>query len=236
MVHIAEAVPSTLHQKIKFVTEGQLVYIAAEEDMITATSLGAPYLEADEKVMECSFRSLEFVNTMYVKEGAKISMPKLSKVTHLGIKQIFDKGARVGKGLGKQLQGMLRPIVAIQKKDRFRVGYKPDRQERQRLIKEKRQKRIISFLGKERESARMDIPPLNCSFRSTGFVYPELIQGNGEMVMVDVAETFASLSINMVEVENQGTRNIGLPPFPRGQPLNNWTSIELPFAFQFQNE
>ena len=67
-IHIAGAVPSTLHQKIKFVTEWQLVCIVAEEDMIAATSSGAPYIEADEKAMECSFRSLEFVNVMYVEE------------------------------------------------------------------------------------------------------------------------------------------------------------------------
>ena len=100
-IHIAGAVPSTLHQKIKFVTEGQLVCISVEEDMIAAASSGAPYVKADEKAMECSFRSLEFINVMYVKEGAKIPMPKLSKVTHLGIKQVPGKGARAGKGLGK---------------------------------------------------------------------------------------------------------------------------------------
>ena len=74
---IVGAVPSTLHQKIKFITKGQLVSIAAEEDMIATTSSGAPYVEADEKVMECSFRSLEFVNAMYVGEGAKVPVPKL---------------------------------------------------------------------------------------------------------------------------------------------------------------
>ena len=112
-IHVAGAVPSTLHQKIKFVTEGQLVCIFAEEDMIAATSLGTPYVEANEKAMECSFRSLEFVNAMYVKEGTKIPMPKQSKVTHLGIKQVLGKGARAEKGLGKRLQGMLRPITVI---------------------------------------------------------------------------------------------------------------------------
>ena len=98
--------------------------------MIAAASSGAPYVEADEKAMECSFRSLEFVNTVYVKEGAKIPMLKLSKVTHLGVKQVPDKGARVEKGLGKRLQGMLRPITVIQIKDRFSLGYKPDRRKR----------------------------------------------------------------------------------------------------------
>ena len=75
-----------MHQKIKFVTEGQLVCISVEEDMIVVTSSGAPYVEANEKAMECSFRYLEFVNAMYVKEEAKVPMPKLSKVTHLGIR------------------------------------------------------------------------------------------------------------------------------------------------------
>ena len=50
--------------------EGQLVCVSAEDDMIAATSLRAPYVEMDEKAMECSFISLEFVNTMYVGEGA----------------------------------------------------------------------------------------------------------------------------------------------------------------------
>ena len=102
-IHIVGVVPSTLHQKIKFVTKGQLVCVSTEEDMITATSSGAPYMETDEKAMECSFRSLEFVNAMYVKEGLKIPMPKLFEVTHLGIKQMPSKGARAGKRLGKRL-------------------------------------------------------------------------------------------------------------------------------------
>ena len=58
-IHITRAVPSTLHQKIKFIIEDQLISIAAEEDMIAATSSGAPYVEIDEKAMECSFKSLE---------------------------------------------------------------------------------------------------------------------------------------------------------------------------------
>ena len=70
---------------------------SCRKDMIAATSSGALYVEVDEKAMECSFRSLEFVNAMYVTERAKIPMPKLFKVTHLGIKQVPEKGARAGK-------------------------------------------------------------------------------------------------------------------------------------------
>ena len=69
-----------------------------------------------------SFRSLEFENAIYVGEGAKVLVPKLLDVTHSGIRQVLGKGARVEKGLGKRLQGMLKPIAVIQKKDRFGVG------------------------------------------------------------------------------------------------------------------
>ena len=47
--------------------------------MIAATLSRAPYVEVDEKAMKCFFRSLEFVNAMYVGERAKVLMPKLSK-------------------------------------------------------------------------------------------------------------------------------------------------------------
>ena len=114
-----------------------------------------------------------------------------------------SKEARAGKGLGKRLQGMLRPITVIQKKDRFGVGYKPDKRERQRFLEEKRQKRIASFLEKEGDSTKLDIPPLSSSFLSASFINPNTIQGDEKEVMVYIAETFGSLSIDMVEVEDQ---------------------------------
>ena len=64
----------------------------------------------------------------------------------------------------------------------------------------------------------MAIPPLSFSFLLAGFINSEMIQDNEEKVMV---ETFGSLSIDMVEVEDQKATDTGLPPFPRGQTLNN---------------
>ena len=59
----------------------------------------------------------------------------------------------------------------------------------------------------------MDIPPLSSSFLSVGFINLEVIQGNEKKVMEDVAETFGSFSIDMVEVEDQEARDTRLPPF-----------------------
>ena len=75
---------------------------------------------------------------------------------------------------------------------------------------------MASFLGKERESAKLEIPSLNYSFISGGFVNPKVIRCKGKERVVDMEEAFGSLSIDMVEVEDQKTRNTRLPPFPHG--------------------
>ena len=54
-IHMAGAVPSTLHQKVKFVVEESLITVAAEEDMIATTTTTIPYLEVKEDAIECSF-------------------------------------------------------------------------------------------------------------------------------------------------------------------------------------
>ena len=55
------AVPSTLHQKVKFVVKESLITVTAEEDMIAATTITAPYLEVKKDATECSIRSFEIV-------------------------------------------------------------------------------------------------------------------------------------------------------------------------------
>ena len=82
----------------------------------------------------------------------------------------------------------------------------------------------------------MEIPLLSCTFLSAGFIDLEAIWNKDKEMAIDVEEAFGSLSIDMIEVEDQEAKNAGLPPFPRGQVLNNWTSIELPVVFKFQNE
>ena len=104
------------------------------------------------------------------------------------------------------------------------------------IPREKETEEDRQFPWKRGKKRKNEIPPLSSSFLFAGFINPETIQGNKKEVMVDIAKTLGSLSIDMVEVENQKAQDAGLPLFPRGQTLNNWTSIELPVVFKFQNE
>ncbi|KAA3488070.1 aldehyde dehydrogenase family 2 member C4-like [Gossypium australe] len=93
----AGVVPSLLHQKLKLVSEGRLVTINVEEDIITAVTNDAPYLEMNDEVIEWSFRSLEFVNTTFIMKGKRILVPKIFKSTRMGLQMTIGKGALPGK-------------------------------------------------------------------------------------------------------------------------------------------
>ncbi|KAK8571500.1 hypothetical protein V6N12_027587 [Hibiscus sabdariffa] len=69
--------------KLKYISDGRLITVNAEEDIIASISSDAPYVAVDEDVVECSFRSLEFVNATFIAEGNRIPVPKLSKTTRM---------------------------------------------------------------------------------------------------------------------------------------------------------
>ena len=70
-IHMAGAVPSTLHQKVKFMVEENLITMIVEEDMIATTTAIAPYLEVKEGAAECSFRSFEIATATNAKDGSE---------------------------------------------------------------------------------------------------------------------------------------------------------------------
>ena len=82
----------------------------------------------------------------------------------------------------------------------------------------------------------MEIPPLSHTFRSIGFINLRVIWSKVEEVSTEVDEAFESLSIDMVEVGDQETSNTRLPPFLKGQALDNWTEVELFIIFKLSNE
>ena len=67
-IHMVGAVSSTLHQKVKFVVEENLITIAVEEDMIATTTTTIPYLKVKEDATECAFRSFEIATTTSMKD------------------------------------------------------------------------------------------------------------------------------------------------------------------------
>ena len=66
-IHAVGVVPSTLHQRLKFVVEGQLIIVSGEEDILVSCPSSMPYVEAAEKSLEMAFQSFEVVRNASVK-------------------------------------------------------------------------------------------------------------------------------------------------------------------------
>ena len=71
--------PSTLHQRVKFVVEENLITIVAEEDMIATTTTTTPYLEVKEDATECLFRSFKGATATNTKDKLETPTPHLSQ-------------------------------------------------------------------------------------------------------------------------------------------------------------
>ena len=120
---MAGIVPSTLHQKVKFVVEESLITVVAEEDMIATTTVTTPYLEVKENATECSFRSFEIATATNIKDDPENLMSHLSQNTQMVLKQTIGKGAKAGHGLGKNLQGRQIVLSSTPKRNHHGIGY-----------------------------------------------------------------------------------------------------------------
>ena len=222
-IHSAGAVPSSLHQKLKFVIDGKLVSIAGEEEIIAMTSIEAPYVEPNEEALDCSFRSLEFVNAAFVKEGSKILMPQLSKSSLLGVNEILGREAQIGKGLGKHLQGKVKIVPITMKMDRYGLGYQPSKEDRWKQI-EQRKGRRLARLGQFEVEKPMSFPPLYETFRLAGFIYPDPTPTVPISIM-----SFSKGAIHMVgEKElDEIAASLAIHPCLPGYVLNNWSTVNL---------
>ncbi|KAK8705215.1 hypothetical protein V6N13_048821 [Hibiscus sabdariffa] len=234
-IHAAGAVPSSLHQKLKFVIEGKLVCVEAEQDVIASIMSDTPYIHTDEEAVECSFRALELVNIAFVAEGHNIPYPRLSNCTKMTIQETLGRGAQTGKGLGRNLQGCLRPKSVVGKKDRFGLGYKPNILQRTEEYKKREERRKARLTGGDIPWGPMKFPRLEKVFVFGGIVNPErgvqesLLEGDQLRDEEMICESFEEMSISMVSGNGDNEKVVGgIRPCLPGEVLNNWSYVDLP--------
>ncbi|XP_012453264.1 uncharacterized protein LOC105775283 [Gossypium raimondii] len=232
-IHSAGAVPSSLHQNFKLVTEGRLITIDAEEDIIASVTSDTPYLGTDDEAVEYSFRSLEFINATFIIEGKKIPMPSISRATRMGLQMTIGKGAVFGRGLGRCLQGKIEVPVVKDKRDHFGLGFKPNAKQRRKELEKRQERRKARRNGKEVDWEPMAFPHISKTFVSGGTMYSELRTPR----MKITEEMLENLNINAIFEENSEEGNTsGIYPVELGSVLNNWTVEEMLEVFRAFSE
>ena len=74
-----------------------------------------------------SFYTVEIVNTAERDSTPKISMPSVYKMIAT---VMLRNGFEPGRGLGKNLQGIIKPIVILERSSKHGLGYQPTRKDR----------------------------------------------------------------------------------------------------------
>ncbi|KAK8704919.1 hypothetical protein V6N13_048531 [Hibiscus sabdariffa] len=242
-IHSVGAVPSSLHQKLKFMIEGKLVCVEAERDIIASVTSDIPYVEANEEVVECAFRALEFVNAAFIAEGHRIPRLRLSNCTKMSVQATVGKGARAGRGLGKKLQGSLHPRVVIGKKDRFVLGFKPNFMQRNKEWRKKQERGRARLEGEDVPWEPMSFPGLKDTFTFGGIVNTErkvneAIQESDKLRDKEMfSESLEGMMVNVVSGEAEGSPLLsGIRPCLPGETLNNWTCRDAPVTLRFKSE
>lgn len=77
-IHSTGAIPSSLHQKVKFISANKLITIIAEEDTPLPASTMVPFIDTQQLDTVSRYHSFEFVTGNYISEGGIFLELKLS--------------------------------------------------------------------------------------------------------------------------------------------------------------
>ena len=117
-----------------------MVTISEVEDFLVSGSSSARYIETTEEALEMAFQTLEIVGNTYV-EPFQIN-PSLLCASLMTARVMLREGYEYGKGLGKVRQGPIFPLKIVENKNRFDLGYKPTKENKRRLMEEKKERSL----------------------------------------------------------------------------------------------
>ena len=133
-----EVIPSTLHQKLKFVMEGHLVIVSGEEDLLVIFSTSMPYVEAAEESFEAAFQSFEVVSNASVDSPPR--QLRLSGAAMMVARVMLGHDYEPGMGLGKDNGGKADLVSVKGNRGKFGLGYKPTQAYVRKDISERKNK------------------------------------------------------------------------------------------------
>ena len=164
-IHSIGVVPSTLHQKLKFMVEGRLVIVSGEEDILVSFPSSMSYIEATEEFSETNFQSFKVVSNAFVESLPM--RPCMSDAVMMVARVMLGHEYKPGMGLGKNKDGMASLVEFKETRGRFGLGYRPTRADVRRSALEMRSR----GMGQQQRPRVKKAHPchISKSFVSTGW-------------------------------------------------------------------
>jgi len=135
-IHTVGVVPSTLHQKLKFVVEGYLVIVSGEEDVLVNCPSSMPYAESAEESLETAFQYFEVVSIASVDSFS--GQPCLSDTAMMVARVMLGNGYEPRMGLGKNNGSRTSLVSTRGNRGKFGLRYKPTQADIRKSVAERK--------------------------------------------------------------------------------------------------
>ncbi|XP_027150237.1 uncharacterized protein LOC113750467 [Coffea eugenioides] len=217
---VSNSVSSSLHQMLRFIVNYQLITVFAENDCTMIVD--AKFKSENRKRTPISSHHIaDIVSVGWVSRDKSLTKSDLPEASIMMAKEMVRGGYEIGKGLGRELQGILEPIEIPMQIDTFGLRFHPtakDRKEMQaRKQAEKKGKQIV-----------LNVPPLYHTFsRPSEVIMPE-IKNPVEEIEVDLSQLFVGATC-----EEEPSENSEFLPITEGA-IQNWTVDYLPSRREFR--
>lgn len=180
-IHAAGAVPSSLHQKLKFVFDNKQIIVHGKENVLVSCRISTLYIEAVEEALEIAFQALEVVETACIESNP--APPHLSKASLMVAKIMLTHGYVPGEGLGKGGKGRVRELEPVKNPGRYGLGYRPTKSDKGKATPGGGQEG--GTWRHDLGDKRSPIPDIRESFCRAGWVTDEQIAVTGEEGIMD---------------------------------------------------
>ncbi|GKV34375.1 hypothetical protein SLEP1_g42752 [Rubroshorea leprosula] len=123
-----------------------------------------PYLGVDPGTYESSYHSMECAVASYIHPRFRGKRVEMAKPTKVAARIMLSCHYQLGEGLGLNGQGILEPIEVIQTWGTFGLGYKPKKEDWQRMRAIKAEKRLARLQGRNPRDEPMWVPHIRVTF------------------------------------------------------------------------
>ena len=220
-IHAAKAVPSTLHQAVKFEWDHQEVVVYGEESLNAHSSTIVPVEGPKNDQGPWVYQVTDTVSIEKIPEGKYLPNPKISSASVMVAYEMLKNGFIPGKGLGLSSQGIIQPVSLPENWGTFGLGFIPTANDVIRARKLKHQAWVLP----------KPVPHLSKSFVKTGAKNRPITtipksRVNPEKELIERFEKLFS-DVNMLE-SGEGCSNAEVQFVGPETKLNNWKATPLP--------
>ncbi|XP_070004766.1 uncharacterized protein [Nicotiana sylvestris] len=124
-IHAAKAIPSTLHQMVKFELDRQEIVVHSEDNLCAHSDASIPFIEAEDDKGPWVYQVFEIVSVEKIPKGKCVPTPKITSASVMVAFEMLKNGFVPSKGLGASLQGIVRPVSLPKNLGTFGFVFKP---------------------------------------------------------------------------------------------------------------